>query len=62
VISIATMTIEQMRAAISVLYQGNWADMVAKMPDKQVAAIFQRNLDKVRRKSTNNSSLPKEKN
>jgi len=40
----ASKSIEQMRAAISVLYQGNWADRVAKMSDTQVAAIFQRNL------------------
>jgi hypothetical protein len=51
------VSIEQMRAAISVLYQGDWADRVAKMPDKQVVAIYQRNLDKLRRKAQNKSSM-----
>ena len=55
------MSIEQMRAAISVLYKGNWADRVEKMSDKQVAAIYQRNLDKLRRKAQSNSSNTKER-
>lgn len=39
------MSIEQMRAAVSVLYLGDWADRVKKMPDNQVYRIYLRNLE-----------------
>lgn len=44
------MSIEQMRAKISVLYQGNWADRVARMSDAQVYSIYQRQLNKQKQK------------
>jgi len=44
------MSIEQMRAKISVMYQGTWADRVAKMSDAQVYSIYQRQLNKERQK------------
>jgi hypothetical protein len=44
------MSIEQMRAKVSVLYKGDWADRVAKMSDAQVYSIYQRHLNKERQK------------
>lgn len=40
------MSIEQMRGKLSVLYKGDWADRVAKMPDAQVAAVYWRFITK----------------
>ena len=38
-----SMTLEQMRAEVARLYSGyGWRDKVARMPDKQILAIYQR--------------------
>lgn len=43
--------IEIKRDYVSKKYKGSWADRVKKMPDYQVAAIYERMLDKDTRKA-----------
>lgn len=44
------MSIEQKRAEVAAMYPWRgWKDNVAKMPEKQINAIYQRLLDKARR-------------
>lgn len=49
-----SMTIEQMRAEVAKLYSGySWRDKVARMPERQILAIYQRQvLGKERRATT----------
>ena len=40
-----SMTIEQMRAEVAKLYPGaSWQERVARMPDGQILAIYQRQI------------------
>lgn len=44
------ISIEQKRAEVAAMYSGQgWKNNVAKMPERQINAIYQRLLDKARR-------------